>query len=288
MAIINPTLGPNHVPGGTWTIRPDDGINASTGAIDTDDLDAGSGSGTTYNVTYTSPGGVEHVDPFLYCAQEDSTFTYPASIDDEQTSVLPDSITTSGGLFDINGKAVETLTLTGLPLDTETVTIGVTVYTFLDTFVDAGTNVHIGADADECIDNLISAITGVATGSAVEGTDFPTGVTVHPDVTALQGDGDTMYTVAKVAGAAGNSIATTETLTNGSWGAATMSGGVTGAINTISGEIAPDNLGVGTWEVTYRVTSAAPCNTCSSVTSVDVRVKDQDSADFSIADQCIL
>lgn len=44
-------------------------------------------------------------------------------------------------------------------------------------------------------------------------------------VTAVDGAGDTVVVTAKVAGSEANATATTETLTNGSWGAATLAGG---------------------------------------------------------------
>ena len=111
----------------------------------------------------------------------------------------------------LGAKASNILTAAGQPSDTETIVIGGVIYTFLDIFVDAGTNVHIGGTAAETLDNLISAITGVATGAAVEGTDFPTGVTVNTDVTAFQGAGDTVFVQALAAGTADNAVATTST-----------------------------------------------------------------------------
>src|SRR5690606_4846590 len=47
-----------------------------------------------------------------------------------------------------------------------------------------------------------------------------------PLVEAAAGAGDTMDVTAIEAGALGNAIATSETLTNGSWGAATLTGGI--------------------------------------------------------------
>jgi len=123
-------------------------------------------------------------------------------------------------------KATGILTFTGNAVDTQTVTIGATTYTFLDTFVDSANNVHIGATVQETMDNLISAITNVATGSAVEGTDFATAQTANASATAENGPGDTIQVTALTAGTAGNSIATTETLANASFGGATLSGGV--------------------------------------------------------------
>lgn len=132
-------------------------------------------------------------------------------------------------LSNVGVKASNILTFTGNALDTETVVVGGVTYTFLDTFADSGTNVHIGASASDTIDNLISAITGVATGSAVEGTDFPTGVVTNPAVTAARGEGDTMIVTALQAGY--DDSATTETLTNGSWASATLTGGVDAGVS---------------------------------------------------------
>lgn len=290
MGTISPSLGVSFKTGGTWTITPDpSAINASTGDIDDAILDAGEGSGTEYTVTYTSPGGVVHTDTFTYCKKDDSSFTYASGINDEQTSVVPDSITTSGGLFTMNGVSDTLLTLTGNAVDTETLTLGATTYTFLDTFVDSANNVHIGATASDTIDNLISAITGVATGSAVEGTDFATGQTANASVTAVADDGDTMYVYALTGGTAGNSIASTETMSNGSFTGATLLGGTASeTINFSTGLINPSVLGVGSYQVTYSLLGTGNCNTCESITRVIIRVQDKDSADFTIGDQCIL
>jgi hypothetical protein len=122
--------------------------------------------------------------------------------------------------------ATGVLTLTGLPLDTETVVISTSppstkTYTFQTTLTDSDGNVKIGADADESIANLVAAITL----GAGAGTKYAASMTLHPSVTAAEGAGDTMDVTAKVKGASGNAIATTETLTNGSFGAATLEGG---------------------------------------------------------------
>lgn len=110
--------------------------------------------------------------------------------------------------------ATGTLTLTGNATEDETVTVGGTVYTFKA--APAGDyEVDIGIDASTSIDNLIAEITGNGTGPA------------HPDVTAAAGAGDTMDVEAKQAGAAGNAIATTTTMADGTWGDTTLTGGVT-------------------------------------------------------------
>ncbi len=123
-------------------------------------------------------------------------------------------------------RATGTLSLNSNILDTETVTIGSKVYTFLDTLINADGNVHIGATASDTLDNLIAAITlGAGSGTAYAAT-----MTVHPTVMAAAGAGDTMVATAKLAGLAGNSIATTETITDvlSVWSTATLLGGLDG------------------------------------------------------------
>jgi hypothetical protein len=51
-------------------------------------------------------------------------------------------------------------------------------------------------------------------------------------VTAVDGAGDTMVVTSKVTGTAGNAYASTETMANGAWGAATLTGGVAAASGT--------------------------------------------------------
>ncbi len=124
-------------------------------------------------------------------------------------------------------QATETLTFTGQPLDTETVTLGSTVYTFKTTPASAYDVQISTVDVDQSVMNLIDAVnaTGLRTGAYFAGT------LVHPTVSAAQGAGDTVTITALLAGTAGNSLASTETLTNGSFGAATLSGGLaTGAL----------------------------------------------------------
>ena len=124
-----------------------------------------------------------------------------------------------------NGTAATgTLTLTANAGNGETVTIDGKVYTFQTTLTDADGNVKIGASASASLDNLIDAI-NLGTGA---GTDYATSMTLHQTVTALAGAGDTMDVTAIQKDASGNSIATTETLANGSWGNATLTGGANG------------------------------------------------------------
>lgn len=111
------------------------------------------------------------------------------------------------------------LSFNGNAVDTETITIGATVYTLVAVLVDAN-DVLIGGTASITIQNLIAAITA----GPGEGTVYGTGTVAHPDVTASSLPGQ-MIATAKVAGVAGNSIATTSTSVNATWGAATLQGG---------------------------------------------------------------
>lgn len=129
--------------------------------------------------------------------------------------------------------ATGTLTMTGNAVDTETVTLGSKTYTFQNTLTDVDGNVLIGATASDSLDNLIAAIT-LGAGS---GTLYAASTTLHPTVTAAAGAGDTMDVTAKDKGTAGNALASTETLTNGSFGGATLSGGAGDLVILGSGEL---------------------------------------------------
>jgi len=116
--------------------------------------------------------------------------------------------------------ATGTLTNATNFLDTETVTIDAKVYTFQAALTDVDGNVQIGASVALSHENLRRAINldGVA------GTDYATSMTIHPTVGASDTATTTVVT-AKVAGGAGNSIATTETAVTGTWATATLLGG---------------------------------------------------------------
>jgi hypothetical protein len=114
-----------------------------------------------------------------------------------------------------------TLTFTGIPNDTETVTIDGKDYTFQTVLTDVDGNVLIGASASDSLDNLIAAI-NLGAGA---GSEYATLTTIHPSVTALAGAGDTMVVTAKTPGIAGNAIPTVTTVTGATWGAPTLLGG---------------------------------------------------------------
>ena len=144
-------------------------------------------------------------------------------------------------------KATGVLTSSGVFQDTETVTIGNKVYTFVDTIVNHIDNqVLIGAAAADSLDNLKSAVNG----SAGAGTTYSINTEAHSQVTATT-NSDTEQTVEYVAvGLVGNAIATTETCDNVAWGAAVLENGVdteTLMNNTITPAVGYHELGNGSF-----------------------------------------
>ncbi len=114
-----------------------------------------------------------------------------------------------------------TLTLTGQPLNTETVTLGTIVYTF-NTALGGANSVLIGASVEASIDNLVNAILAL---EAEAGVTHGTGTVVNADATAEEGIGDTLIAESIEKGTAGNGIVSTETVTAASWSSATLLGG---------------------------------------------------------------
>jgi hypothetical protein len=117
-----------------------------------------------------------------------------------------------------------TLTFSGVVADAQTVTIGTEVYEF-KTSGSAGTgkikvDVSGGVTAPDAVTALVTAITA---NSAI--------------VNASDGAGDTVVIVSKIKG--DYNYATTETCTNGSFGATTLQGGVDGS-GGYKGEICSD------------------------------------------------
>jgi len=116
--------------------------------------------------------------------------------------------------------ATGTLTLTANAAEGETVTVGSTTYRFTTSVTNAN-DVLIGSTTAESLENLAAAINH---GSG-EGTTYGTGTVANEEATATSTTETTLVLEALEAGAAGNSIATTETLAAGSFGAATLTGG---------------------------------------------------------------
>lgn len=108
----------------------------------------------------------------------------------------------------------------------DTVTIGGYVYTFVAT-PSAPFQVDIGGTAAATLDNLKAAIND----SGTAGTTYGTGTYAHPSVTATTNTDTTQVVEARLGGANGNAIATTESSSHLSWGAATLASGDDGTYN---------------------------------------------------------
>lgn len=115
----------------------------------------------------------------------------------------------------------------GVTTAAATVTIGDITYTVVDVLSETyGADsipfqVLKGAAEANMLDNLKSAINRTGT----PGTDYSSATTEHPQVKATTNTNTTQVVVSKTAGTAGNSIATTETMANTAWGAATLASG---------------------------------------------------------------
>jgi hypothetical protein len=142
-----------------------------------------------------------------------------------------------------NDYARGTLTASGSISSGETVTIGSIHYKFATDLTpsadgSSGTPwlVLVGSNTAETLANLAAAINDDGTAA-----QYSAAIEPHPDV-EIDNTTDTTLTVrARAAGTDANSIATTETMANGAWGAATLAGGGGTAFNTIT---VPDNLGI--------------------------------------------
>jgi Phage tail tube protein len=129
---------------------------------------------------------------------------------------------TIGVTPDDSVKALGTLTATVNFANAETVTIGTKVYTFQTTLTNVDGHVDIGATLTASLLNLLRAINN---SGGVPGTDYAASTEAHPSVSAISSNATTLVVRALTGGTSGNSIATTETCTNASWGAATLASG---------------------------------------------------------------
>lgn len=115
--------------------------------------------------------------------------------------------------------ATGTISFGGTGADNDTITIGDVTYKLVTT-PSAAFDVKLGATAADTASNLAKAINL----SGVAGTDYGTGTTVHPGVTATAST-STVTVTAKVGGLGGNSIALAKTGSNITVSGATLSGG---------------------------------------------------------------
>lgn len=130
-------------------------------------------------------------------------------------------------------QAVGTYTLSGNVTAADTVTIGTRVYTFVAALTGVANEVLIAGTAANTLVNLAAAINGT-TGA---GTTYGLGTVAHVQVTAAS-TATTVVATAVTPGVSSNVIATTESGSNSSWGAATLTGG-TGAAGWVELGIVP-------------------------------------------------
>jgi hypothetical protein len=111
-----------------------------------------------------------------------------------------------------------------------TATIGTYTYVFVSNITNTVPNqIKIAATFDGSMSNLIAAINHAA-GS---GTGYSTNVTTNTFVTAGLLTNHSFTVTARTAGTNGNSIVTTTSTTNLTWGLGTLSGGVDAATNVV-------------------------------------------------------
>jgi len=130
------------------------------------------------------------------------------------------------GLTSIPVAASQTLTFSGNAVAAETVVVGGVTYTWRASVGSTANEVLVGADAAASAQNLYDAINATA---SVSGTKYGSATVKNPLVKATAVTATTVVVKAKTAGTIGNLIASTETMTNGAWGAALLAGG-TGSI----------------------------------------------------------
>lgn len=117
--------------------------------------------------------------------------------------------------------ATNVLTCTAAPLNTQQVTLGATTYTF-NTALGGANSVLIGVSLATALANFINTV-NAGPGSGVV---YGGGTVANASVVASAGPASNQVTVTAItAGTAGNAIASTETLTAGSFIGATLAGG---------------------------------------------------------------
>ena len=126
--------------------------------------------------------------------------------------------------------AVQTLTFAANAIAAETVTVGGKVYTWAAAYANTDGLVVVGATAAASAQNLFDAInnTPAALGVTVGAVN-----TLNTQVRALSVTATTVVVQSKIGGTIGNLIGSTETMTQGSFGAATLAGGTGDAVAEI-------------------------------------------------------
>jgi hypothetical protein len=123
------------------------------------------------------------------------------------------------GSDDVADHASALLTLAGNAVADEDVVIGSVTYTWKASVAATADEVLVGADAAASLVNLKAAINDSG------GSGYGSATVENPDVEATTLTATTLLMNAKVGGTAGNSLDSTETMTNGSFGDTTFGSG---------------------------------------------------------------
>lgn len=142
------------------------------------------------------------------------------------------SITAGGG----NPPARGTLTISGIPSNNDTVTIGGTTYTYVSALTNAVNEILISGSEDACLANLVAAING----SSGAGTTYSSGTGANTQASAAVVSGHATVITSTLGGAEGN-IASTTTSGVLAWGSATLIGGGAAAFGRLTADAAPTN-----------------------------------------------
>lgn len=135
------------------------------------------------------------------------------------------NVLTSTGAYVPGTHAVTVFTSSGVVVAGQTITIGSTVYTAVADLPAAAYQVYMGANAQAFLVNLKYALNAT---SGQAGTAYGYGTAAHPSVVGVTSDATTITIRGRVPGTSLNTVATTETFTNGSFPDTTLGGG-TGA-----------------------------------------------------------
>jgi len=237
----------------------------------TSNLDATSAPGTTYSTQatiYDSLGAAHQL-----------TFTYTNADSAAVPAVAAQA-------------ATGVLTMSGLPTDGQTVTVGSQTYTFTTSAPGSGTNnVLIGSTIEETVANLVNAINDNTADSAGDGAGgYGTSTVANPDVTAADAGDGIIDITGNTTGTASDFTATT-TASGLAWSVNAGANGVDAAaaipavVNTwnysvtipasdISGATAPVTLASGTLVFNGNGTlqSVTPTGAAASSTNPTIRI----------------
>lgn len=157
---------------------------------------------------------------------------------------------TSSGAMVAGTHPVSVFTSSGVVVAGQTITIGTTVYTAVESLTSGSTAyaVLMGANAEAFLANLKLAIN--ATGTC--GVNYGDGTIAHPTVVAVTSDATTLTVRGRVPGTSLNATATTETFTNGSWPDTTLGGGTGASDAGVTTGAATVTIG----SITYTVVDA--------------------------------